>query len=109
MTSDLQFKVEVPDEASSNDAQLVISQILADAIPRAEREGLEGRLLVCVELWVVVRMVWAEPAFGNEGVGLDEVVGVVVDGPLEDRNKSLRGVVSCDCPCLFEVLLLTDG
>jgi len=42
----------------------------------------------------MVGMVRTEPALWDEGVGLDKVVGVVVDGPLEDRDESLRGIVS---------------
>jgi len=39
-------------------------------------------------------MVRTEPALWDEGVGLDEVGGVVVGGPLEDCDESLEGVVS---------------
>jgi len=90
----LQHKVEIPDETSNNDLHLIVGQILADAVAWAKGEGLERRFLVRVELRVVVRMVRTEPALRDERVGLDEVGGVVVGGPLEDCDESLEGVVS---------------
>ena len=90
----MQRDVEVPEKPSSDKPQLSVSKILADAVSWAKRERLECCSLVCTELRVVQGVVRTEPSFRHEGIWQGEVTGIVMDGPLVDRDKSLEGFVN---------------
>jgi hypothetical protein len=90
----VQRDVEVPEEPRSDESKLGICKILANAVSWAKREGLKSPFLICTELRVVQGMIGAQPSLRLEGIWLSEVVGVVVNGPLVDRDESLVSFVS---------------
>lgn len=107
--------VEAEQEPRDGDAQLRVGQVLAQAVPRSEAEGVcckwvsnvlnrkdsggsgkqdgllltEGRLVVVGEGRVVQLMRGREPSLGAHGVWVVEVVGVAVGCVLEDCGEGL--------------------
>ena len=61
-------------------------------IPRPSRKRLKNSLLVLRESCIETLDAWREPAFGEEAVAVDEVVGGAVGGEVGDADSDLGGL-----------------
>ena len=60
-----------------------------ETVPRPSRERLKDSLLVARESCVVAFDALRQPAFGEEAVAVDEVVGRAVGGEMGDADSDL--------------------
>jgi len=58
-------------------------------VPRTSRKWLKHSLLIVRESCVEAFDAWCEPAFGQEAVAVDEVVGRAVGGEVGDADSGL--------------------
>lgn len=79
------LQVKVGQDRREEEPHLVLRHVLADAVPGAVGEGLDGLALVVGVLGV------AEPPLRDEAVGVLEVVRGVVGGVLVDGDARVRG------------------
>ena len=103
----LVLPVKVPYELSQSQSHLGPSQRLAQAVPRAVRERLEG--LGFMGNHLDTSLLPRNPAFWDERVGLGEIQRRSEDGEVRDTDRSLEmkrmlvGIVTRTRPYLFYV------